>query len=135
MTNNYFRQADAALLMYDVSEAVTFESLQEWIDMTQKTLDLAAPEQFVWCLVGNQKDRGIKVEKNRVSCRCEYLQTTLNFYTCALTGEGVMETLKAVAETIYSKRTCTRSLNTRGSLKTRGVKLNTHGPLNPCQSC
>eukprot|EP00731_Ephydatia_muelleri_P026599 Em0018g699a len=84
LTNNYFRQADGAILMYDVADLVSFESLQDWIELTQKTLDVGMPEKFVWCLVGNQKDRGSKVDHVRAQSRCEDLRTTLNFLTCAL---------------------------------------------------
>lgn len=104
LTNNYFRQADGAILVYDAADTVTFDTLQDWIELTQKTLDLTEPEQFVWCLVGNQKDRGIKVDRLRVQRRCEDLHTTLSFQTCALNGEGVMDTLSAIAEAIHAKK-------------------------------
>ena len=129
LTNNYFRHADGALLVYDVADPVTFESLQEWIELTQKTLELTMSEQFVWCLVGNQKDRGIRVERGRALGRCEYLQTSLNFFTCALTGEGVMEVLKAITEAIHSKKTCAHTL------RSNCMNLRQRRASNPCSNC
>ena len=122
LTNNYFRQADGAILMYDVADLVSFESLQDWIELTQKTLDVGMPEKFVWCLVGNQKDRGSKVDHVRAQSRCEDLRTTLNFLTCALKGEGVMEALTAITEAMHAKNSkwgaqCTSSVALTGTEK------------------
>lgn len=116
--------------MYDVTDLVSFESLQDWIELTQKMLDLTMPEQFVWCLAGNQRDRDCKVDRVRAQSRCEDLHTTLNFLTCALTGEGVMEALTAITEAIHAKKGYRFSPITARVDFTGAEKRS-----NPCQHC
>ena len=49
----YFRDADACILVYDVTERATFDSIKEnWI----KDLSEKAPENIILSILGNKSD-------------------------------------------------------------------------------
>ena len=105
VTSNYFRNADAALLVYSVSDSNTFENLSEWIELAKHYVDHHKSERFVWCFVGNKSDEERAVQTQRVEYSCQQLNTRLNFTTCARTGEGVMDAIKATVATAHARWT------------------------------
>ena len=107
ITSNYFRNADAALLVYSVADSNTFENLSEWIELAKRYVDHHKKEKFVWCFVGNKKDEERAVQKERVQYSCRQLNTRLNFTTSARTGEGVVDALKATVAAVHLKWTGT----------------------------
>ena len=117
LTSNFYRNADAALLMYSVEDRYTFENLQEWIEDAQNIVD---SENFIWALVGNKSDLGREVEDHRVKARCEQLSTRLSFFTSAKTGSNVIESLERVVTQIHRKRLGT-SNNNAAPKKTSGL--------------
>lgn len=62
----YYRHADAALIVYDVTKAETFQEVAGWV---QELKDNAANE-VILCIVGNkldlEGDRAVSVEEGRV---------------------------------------------------------------------
>ena len=102
VTSNYFRDADAALLVYSVADSNTFESLSEWIELAKRYVEHYKSERFVWCFVGNKTDQERTVPIVRVQHSCQQLNTRLNFTTCARTGTGVMDALKATVASVHS---------------------------------
>lgn len=52
MTPMYYRNANAALLVFDITQPSTFESIQSWVKELQKNVE----EHLVICVVGNKID-------------------------------------------------------------------------------
>ena len=102
VTSNYFRDSDAALLMYSVADSNTFENLTEWIELAKRYVEHYKSERFVWCFVGNKTDQERSVSIDRVQYSCQQLKTSLNFTTCARNGTNVMDALKATVASVHS---------------------------------
>ena len=106
MTANYFRNSDAAILVYSIEDSFTFESLQEWIDQTEGRLDHYKLESLVWAIFGNKIDLPIRrqIKEERVQDRCDQLNTPLSFYVSAETGENVVHAFEQVITHLYKER-------------------------------
>jgi GTPase SAR1 family protein len=53
MANMYYRDADGALLVFDVTKKATFESLKSfWV----KEINEKAPQNMIITIVGNKSD-------------------------------------------------------------------------------
>ena len=98
LTSNFYRNADAAILMYSVEDQYTFENLQEWIENAQDSVDL---DNFVWALVGNKCDLPLEIEHDHILDKCEFLGTKLSFFTSAKTGENVQAAFEEIVEAIH----------------------------------
>lgn len=98
LTSNFYRNADAAILMYSVEDQYTFENLQEWIENAQDSVDL---DNFVWALVGNKCDLPLEIEHDNILDKCEFLGTKLSFFTSAKTGENVKAAFEEIVEAVH----------------------------------
>lgn len=102
LTSNFYRNADAALLMYSVEDRYTFENLQEWIENAQDSVpDI---DSFVWAVVGNKCDLPLEIEPESIKARCDQLGTTLNFFVSAKTGENVSMAFEKTLEYMYRRK-------------------------------
>lgn len=98
LTSNFYRNADAAILMYSVEDQYTFENLQEWVENAQVSVD---PDNFVWALVGNKCDQPLEIEHDLISAKCTTIGTKLNFFTSAKTGENVRAAFEEIIKAIH----------------------------------
>ena len=55
MTSLYFKDADAALLCYDIGQARTFDSVNYWIGQMEKNCNNSR-DHFILALAGNKCD-------------------------------------------------------------------------------
>jgi len=101
LTNNFYRNADGALLVYCLEDNYTFENLQEWIDDASNHVSM---DTFKWALIGNKCDLPNEVEKARVEARCEQLQTKLFYSVSAKTGHNVMKSFNDLIIAIHKKQ-------------------------------
>ncbi len=95
----YYRDANAAILVYDVTEAKTYKSIDYWL----KELDTRVKQDgLVLALVGNKCDVDDKDKKIALSTAKQYAEANkMIFYeTSAKSGEGINELFKQVAEEI-----------------------------------
>ena len=99
LTNNFFRKANGALLVYCVEDGYTFENLQKWIGEASKHVP---PESFVWAVIGNKCDLPNEVEKINVEELCKQLDTTLFYSVSAKTGTNVIEAFQDVIATVHN---------------------------------
>ena len=100
ISKSYFRNAVGAILVFDVTNALSFDSLSGWLQDLQQ---MCAPNAFV-LLVGNkidnEKDREIGysqafefAQRNKI----EYMETS------ALSGNNIQETFVRLAFKVYEK--------------------------------
>lgn len=101
LTSNFYRNADAAILMYSVEDRYTFENLQEWVESALEVVDM---ETFVFALVGNKSDQPMEVEHESIKARCDTLGTQLSFFTSAKTGENVVEAFDEIVQHVHSSK-------------------------------
>lgn len=127
----YYRNANAALCVYDVTSRASFAKAQEWIKELQKQ----APEGIVIGLVGNKVDLDERdVETSEVAQYVDELNEAggkvITAECLAKTGEGVLETFAAIAKALpVEEAQAARSRVLRN--KRSGVDLSRRQALQP----
>lgn len=123
----YYRNANAALCVYDITSRSSFNKAQEWI----KELKKQAPENITICLVGNKTDMQEEREVNQEEVD-EYITqlqnegTTLISGECsAKSGDGVLEIFTNIANALPVEEVINNSPRNRllGSRRSAGVDL------------
>ncbi|KRX03316.1 P-loop containing nucleoside triphosphate hydrolase [Pseudocohnilembus persalinus] len=99
----YYRDADAAILVYDQTEAKTFDSINFWL---QELDNKVKNEGLILGLAGNKCD---KPEEEKLVSRQQAEQFAKNnnlifFETSAITDEGISQLINTVAEEYYNKK-------------------------------
>ncbi|GMF07534.1 unnamed protein product [[Candida] boidinii] len=91
----YYRNANCALVVYDITQPTSLDRAKSWI----KELQRQASPDIVIALAGNKLDleseRSISTEEAKIYANEEGL---LFFEVSAKTGENVKDTFKAIAE-------------------------------------
>ena len=64
VARNYYKGSDGILLLYDITDKVSFENLEMWIDNITDSLGKKVDEKYVIILIGNKLDLVIK-DKNK----------------------------------------------------------------------
>ena len=100
MTNLYYRDAQVAILTYDVTNEQSLESLNYWLNELNDKVEI---DNMVLCLAGNKSD--IESSKRQVSTskgKAFVEDHNMIFYqTSAKTGAGVKELFQAIAVKEY----------------------------------
>ena len=100
MTNLYYRDAQVAILTYDVTNEQTLESLNYWLNELNDKVEI---DNMVLCLAGNKSD--IESSRRQVSTakgKAFAEEHNMIFYeTSAKTGAGVKELFQAIAVKEY----------------------------------
>ena len=100
MTNLYYRDAQVAILTYDVTNEQSLESLNYWLNELNDKVEI---DNMVLCLAGNKSD--IESSKRKVSTakgKAFAEEHNMIFYeTSAKTGAGVKELFQAIAVKEY----------------------------------
>ena len=101
MTNLYYRDAQVAILVYDVTNEQTLESLNYWLNELNDKVD---QENMLLCLAGNKCDVDSSEKKVSVSQGKKFAEEhNMIFYeTSAKTGAGVKELFQAIANKEYA---------------------------------
>jgi small GTP-binding protein len=92
----YLRGANCALLLYDVTDQESFDSLGHWYSLLDDVLTQAIPV----FLVANKIDRADPVVKEE--CAVQFAQTyrAKFFRVSALTGDGVNDLFEGIAREV-----------------------------------
>ncbi|XP_038058521.1 ras-related protein Rab-22A-like [Patiria miniata] len=88
MAPMYYRKANAAFLVYDITQYSTFENMKTWVD----ELKTATDTPMVLCVLGNKCD--LKDQRKVQSDEALMYAASIGalfFETSALTNEGVQE--------------------------------------------
>ena len=100
ITRSYYKNSACALIVYDITRRVSFESLSDWIEDCKNS----SPKTVVMVLVGNKCDLAQNREVNEEEGR-EFAEKhgMLFFETSAKTGLNVEELFKQSATLIAKK--------------------------------
>ena len=100
MTNLYYRDAQVAILTYDVSNEQSLESLNYWLNELNDKTEI---NDMLLCLAGNKID--VEASKRQVSTSKGKAfaeeHNMIFFETSAKTGAGVKELFQAIAAKEY----------------------------------
>jgi small GTP-binding protein len=96
----YLRGAEAAILVYDVTDRESFKSLGHWYDLLVSVL----PPTTIVCLVGNKIDLGNEavVEDQQAKTFAQVHGSQL-FKVSAMSGEGLQNLFESLAELVAEK--------------------------------
>ena len=102
MTNLYYRDAQVAILTYDITSESSFQGIEFWIEELKYKVE---NENMLLYLVGNKSDvsneeRKISKEKGKKFAEDNNM---IFFETSAKTGEGVKELFVNVASQVYEQ--------------------------------
>lgn len=130
----YYRNANAALCVYDITSQSSFQKAQDWI----KELKRQAPDGIVIGLVGNKADMEDDRQVQALDVE-EYIQsmgqesTKVIYAECsAKSGDGVLEIFKKIGEALpVEEATAARSGAGAGA---GGVDLSRSRVQQPAQS-
>lgn len=124
----YYRNANAALCVYDITSRSSFTKAQDWI----KELKKQAPEGIVICLVGNKADleENREVDEREVSQYIDELNQEDNKIVAAecsaKSGDGVVDIFTKVARALPVEEVISGSSNRNrqpGNRRSGGVDL------------
>ena len=103
MTNLYYRDANAAILTYDITNEQSFTSLNFWLKELKYKID---NEGMILCLAGNKCDVGDderKVEYNRAKMFAE--ENNMMFYeTSAKNDVGIKDLFNGLLYKLYEQK-------------------------------
>ena len=100
MTNLYYRDAQVAILTYDVTNESSLESLNYWLNELNDKVEI---DNMVLCLAGNKNDvdpseKRIPTSKGKAFAEEHNM---IFFETSAKTGSGVKELFQTIATKEY----------------------------------
>ena len=103
MTNLYYRDAQVALLTYDITNESSFNSIDFWIQELKYKVE---NENMILCLVGNKCDVSNDERKISTAQGKKFAQeNNMIFYeTSAKTGEGVTDLFVTIANKVYEQQ-------------------------------
>ena len=99
LTQGYFRNAEGIMIVYDVSNLVSFENLKYWIQSIKTHIDIDKGE-IPAIIIGNKIDifeREVKKEDAEAFAQQEGFKY---FETSAKSGKGVNECIKYLVKTV-----------------------------------
>ena len=106
MTPLYYRDANAAILVYDVTDVNSFRSLDYWIrELDEKVKQ----DKMVVALAGNKCDITEKAVTTQQAKTFAETHNLLSFEVSAKTGEGLNELFKQLGEDIAAVMSTTSS--------------------------
>ena len=103
----YYRNANCAVVVYDITEASSLEKARTWIRELQRQAD----PSIVIALCGNKTDLAARRQVTQEEAK-KYAdeEGLMWFETSAKTGDGVSEVFKAIGRHIHPLRYLTFTL-------------------------
>ena len=100
MTNLYYRDAQVAILTYDVTNDQSIESLNYWLNELKDKVEI---DNMILCLAGNKNDVDASEKRVPTSKGKAFAEehNMIFFETSAKTGSGVKELFQAIATKEY----------------------------------
>ena len=103
MTNLYYKDAQVAILIYDIKNESSFSSIGFWIRELKYKVE---NENMILCLVGNKCDVNSNERKVMTTEGKKFAidNNMLFFETSAKTGEGVRDLFFTIANKVYEQQ-------------------------------
>ena len=103
MTNLYYRDANAAILTYDITNEQSFTSLDFWLKELKYKID---NEGMIICLAGNKCDVSNDERKVDYTKAKKFAEENnmIFFETSAKTDVGIKELFNALLYKLYEKK-------------------------------
>ena len=103
LTQNYFRNSEGVLLVYDVTNIESFDNLKEWISSIKKNIE-GQNVFFPVVIVGNKIDMEESREIKKEDAEIFANNNNYTYYeTSAKTGEGVDNSIRELVTQIINK--------------------------------
>ena len=99
ITKSYFRGAHGILLIFDVSNRVSFDRTKKWMDSIRDTSD----DRVIIVLVGNKIDLEREISREEGIKQAESYQIPY-FETSAKTGEGIEDVFMYLIQAIFKQK-------------------------------
>jgi Ras-related protein Rab-5C len=101
MAPMYFRDADAAIIVYDVTSTQTFQEMEIWL----KELYQKGPQSIIIALAGNKSDLTARraVDESSLQRFAEKYQIDTWMETSALTGDNINELFESIAKGVITR--------------------------------
>ncbi|EGR28543.1 rab gtpase, putative [Ichthyophthirius multifiliis] len=101
----FYRGADCCVLVYDITNKKSFESLESWKEEFKQQGQPKDPDNFPFVVLGNKCDRASerKVESDFASQWCKSHGDLLNFETSAKEDTNVNQAFTAIAKAAASQ--------------------------------
>ena len=115
----FYRGADACVLVYDVSDAMSFTKLESWRTAFLSAADIKDPQTFPFVVLGNKADLEAPkhiVQTGAVGAWCDKHGKIPSFLVSAKTGDNVesafLNVVKAAAARVKEEEPISESLAT-----------------------
>lgn len=127
LTNNFFKNSQGIILVYDITNRETFNSLKDWLASIKEKLGENDVKKVI---IGNKVDLPREVSKEEASKMC--LTHSISYFeTSAKANTGIDEALKNITLQVLSKKMNIEKSNDGGvrlTLKKNGyIETNTNG--------
>jgi len=96
----YYRDADGAVIVYDLGDIDSFKQTKKWIE----ELNIFLPQKIPLVIAGNKADLPNRVVTDAQAEELAKKYATKYFYTSAKTGENTEEMFKYLAQEIVAKK-------------------------------
>jgi Ras-related protein Rab-7A len=105
LTTSYYKGSEVCVVVFDLTNAETFDHVEEWIDEFKRVCHVESGEKFPICVVGNKSD----LEQERVIPKMEamrYCQSKGWMYheTSAKLADGIDTMFKECANAAVARR-------------------------------
>ena len=101
---SFYRGSDACILVYDITDKVSFDELDKWMDIFLTQIPECKSKDFPFLLIGNKLDiADRKVDKEAAQKWCKNHGNIPYFETSAKTKAGINDAFDNIAKTLYIK--------------------------------
>ena len=111
ITNRYYRETDAVIIVYDSCDPDTFQNIEKWYNEIITYLAPQLDDGMPVLLVGNKKDKCSEMPQGEAVNFKVAQELAINkditacFETSAATGEGIMELFEQTTKELLRLKT------------------------------
>ena len=131
LTKAYYKGALGALVIYDITQKITFENIDKWIS----DLKISADEKVSIILIGNKSDLEEKREVSKEDGENKAKLNGISFLeTSALNGNNIEIAFKTLVKNVYNK--CHNEFDTMAHVEIiRGKTIKIEEPKKERKKC
>ena len=131
LTKAYYKGALGALVIYDITQKITFENIDKWIS----DLKISAYEKVSIILIGNKSDLEEKREVSKEDGENKAKLNEISFLeTSALNGNNIEIAFKTLVKNVYNK--CHNEFDTMAHVEIiRGKTIKIEEPKKERKKC